>query len=451
MKKRIFISVLILLSLLFTSCGVDTGENKESRIINNNKNEWNGWTFFSEPFQFSERANPDNENSRVVERTGYRLMMENTETGEKKSPCIIPDCDHSVDSGCLFVSRYNFLDTYVVGDYLFLYCNGQFYPLNADDAKDRSKSGFYHELRYINIVSGKSGSVFSYIAGYTSSDYLVGDRYVWYVLPDIVEKEPVYKLFRFDYLKSQTLDLAAFDDMSSLYLLTDSRIYIGRHSLSVASPDDLNVISLDYDGKNRKEEPSLIASRWLLNGSYLLSRDIIAIPGGLTMCVSPHFTYYNIATKEKHDFSEGENVNAIGFRETDGRIYYISSKKAEIVFTLNAFTRAAELVMTVDEFMNNESEIKKMGDEIQDALFNDTMFLKSRNPDGSDPRTHFEFPPGMFFEGIDDPRYSNMDTGSISKDGRLFYVEIASKKDGKTVRNNASINIDTGEINYIQD
>ena len=332
-----------------------------------------------------------------------------------------------------------------------MYCNGQFYPLNADDAKDRSKSGFYHELRYINIVSGKSGSVFSYIAGYTSSDYLVGDRYVWYVLPDIVEKEPVYKLFRFDYLKSQTLDLAAFDDMSSLYLLTDSRIYIGRHSLSVASPDDLNVISLDYDGKNRKEEPPLIASRWLLNGSYLLSRDIIAIPGGLTMCVSPHFTYYNIATKEKHDFSEGENVNAIGFRETDGRIYYISSKKAEIVFTLNAFTRAAELGMTVDEFMNNESEIKKMGDEIQDALFNDTMFLKSRNPDGSDPITHFEFPSGMFFEGIDDPRYSNMDTGSISKDGRLFYVEIASKKDGKTIRNNASINIDTGEINYIQD
>lgn len=86
MKKRLFISVLILLSLLFTSCGVDTGEKKESRIINNNKNEWNGWTFFSEPFQFSERANPDNENSRIVERTGYRMMMEKPETGEKKVP-----------------------------------------------------------------------------------------------------------------------------------------------------------------------------------------------------------------------------------------------------------------------------------------------------------------------------------------------------------------------------
>ncbi len=451
MKKRLFISVLILLSLLFTSCGVDTGEKKESRIINNNKNEWNGWTFFSEPFQFSERANPDNENSRIVERTGYRMMMEKPETGEKKSPCIIPDCTHSVDSGCFFVSRYDFLYSFVVGDYLFLYCNGQFYPLNADDAKDRSKSGFYHELRYVNIVSGKSGSVFSYIAGYNTTDYMLGDRYVWYVLPDIVEKKTVYKLIRFDYLKSVTLDVMSFDDCPTLYLLTDSRLYIGMHPLSVSSPDDLNVISLDYDGNNKREEPSLIASRWLLNETYLLSQDKIAVPGGLSTCGSPHFTYFNIVTKERHDFSEGENVNAIGLRETDGRIYYISSEKAETVFTLNAFTRAAELGITVEELVNNESEIKKMNDEIQDALFNDTMFLKSRNPDGSDPRTHFEFPPGMFFEGIADPRYSNTNTGSISKDGRLFYVEIASKKDGKTVRNNAAINIDTGEINYIQD
>ena len=79
------------------------------------------------------------------------------------------------------------------------------------------------------------------------------------------------------------------------------------------------------------------------------------------------------------------------------------------------------------------------------------VYLKSRNPDGSDPRTHFEFPAGAFFKGVQDPLYSNMKTGSVSKDGKCFYAEITSRKDGKTVREIGAIDIDTGELQLIQD
>jgi len=451
-KKRFRIaSALIILLLILSSCGADPVQIKESRIILNNINEWNGWTFFQETFRFSEKANPDKENSRMVERAGYRLMMENPETGEIKCPCIIPDCDHSINSGCLFVSRFSFLDSFVVDDYLFLYCSGQYYPLNAEDANDRSKSGFYNELKYVNLVDGNSEVVFSYISSYTSNDYLLGDSYVWYILPDIADKKVVYKLKRFDFRHSKTLDLTSFDDCPSMYLLTDSRLYLGRHPLSVASPDDLNVISFDYDGKNSRDEPSLIASRWILNDTFILSRVKKAIPGSSLMCVFPHFTYFNVATREERDFSDGENVNAIGFRETDGRVYYISSEKAEAVFTLNVYTRASELGITAEELQSNEAEMKKMYDEIEDAFFNDKMYLKSRNPDGSDPRTHFEYPAGSFFEGVQDSLYSNMKTGSVSKDGKYFYVEITSRKEGKAVHEIGAIDIDTGELQLIQD
>ncbi|MBO7376789.1 MAG: hypothetical protein J6V01_06755, partial [Clostridia bacterium] len=203
---------------------------------------------------------------------------------------------------------------------------------------------------------------------------------------------------------------------------------------------------LNYDGTGLREEQPFLAHPALFRDDFLLAREPLEAPGSGLMCFTPRCVYFNVATREYHDFSDGENMNVVGFRETDGRIYYISSEKAETAFTLNPFTRSAELGMTVEEFYGCEEERMRMYDEIEDAYFNDVMYLKSRNADGSEPVTHFAFPRGLYFDILTDSRYFNSSTGSVSRDGRYFYVVALSLSDGAEVRRKAAIDIETGEL-----
>ncbi|MBO7375492.1 MAG: hypothetical protein J6V01_00210, partial [Clostridia bacterium] len=240
-KKTLPFALLLLMAFASAvSCARTPAEPPETRIINYSSSERDGWEFYSESFSFTEKVNPDYDKSKTVERTGYRVMMKNATTGDEKCPCMFPLCDHTIESDCPMVSRFEILNTIVSGERLLVYSCGKYYPLTQADAMDVTKRGFSSELKIFNLVTGECDTVFSYIANYTSTDYLLGDRYIWFILPDVVDMKTVFMLKRYDMEKGNVTGLYSFETNHAFHFLTDSRIYLANFPASATSPDDLD-------------------------------------------------------------------------------------------------------------------------------------------------------------------------------------------------------------------
>lgn len=204
------------------------------------------------------------------------------------------------------------------------------------------------------------------------------------------------------------------------------------------------MFSTDYNGQNSREESVQFARAVLMQETFFLARVWVD-----DMFQSPHFVFHDLLTGEEHEIPPGECASGIGYNVSDGRIYYISSRNADAAFTpITWLKRATELGITLNELYKIEEECKILNEETENALFNEKMYLKSCKTDGSDVKTHFEYPEGAFFEG---GHFYSSRTGNVSPDGRWFRItENFGRGDNADVIKNARINIATGEIEILK-
>ena len=104
--KRI-VSVFLVLFLLtvFLSCG----RSDEPELFNSydsSEGEWAKYSFYVDEFHYYEELN-----RKTMERTAYRLIKRNNETGELSHVCIDPVCSHEPYSDCPLTSLYRFYTT----------------------------------------------------------------------------------------------------------------------------------------------------------------------------------------------------------------------------------------------------------------------------------------------------------------------------------------------------
>lgn len=443
MKKTLAASLLIialLLSTLLCSCGKTESEVPETRVIKQWNDVWNGKTVEVETFDYFELFPSDDGHVLKVKGDGYRLVLRDPETGSTECVCRDPLCLHSTMAECPAVSANPISQFAVVGDRLFYYASGNIF------AGSGPGKGDIHSLNYIDLTGAESGTVYSW-EGREQNSYMLGDECAFFIVPDVVEGKTVFLLKRYDYSDKTEKTLASFDSERTVRLLTDSRVYVGK--IKAGDPPDVETYSYDYNGENPRKESWLLAFGEMPRGPLLFLREKVSIPGYTFFMTTTKILCYDIRTREYSEPLGGENVVSFGYSNKDGRLYYITSAKADKWLCNNQYTRAAELGITLEQFMENSEERKKLNAEISDAMNNDTFYLKSCNPDGSDLRTCFAFEPGTAFmsSGGNTVYGTFPTTGNVSRDGEWYHVtEIR-----QGTRREARINLETGEIEYAEE
>lgn len=443
MKKTLAASLLIialLLSTLLCSCGKTGSEVPETRIIQQWNDVWNGKTVEVETFDYFELFPSDDGHVLKVKGDGYRLVLRNPETGSTECVCRDPLCLHSTMAECPAVSANPIIKFAVIGDTLYYYTTGVHY------AGSGPGKGEIHSLNYIDLTGAESGTVYSW-EGREQNSYMLGDECAFFIVPDVVEGKTVFLLKRYDYADKAEKTLASFDSERTVKLLTDSRVYVGK--IKAGDPPDVETYSYDYNGENPREESWLLAFGEMPRGPLLFLREKVSIPGYAFFMTTTKILCYDIRTREYSEPLGGENVVSFGYSNKDGRLYYITSAKADKWLCNNQYTRAAELGITLEQFMKNSEERKKLSAEISDAMYNDTFYLKSCNPDGSDLRTCFAFEPGTaFMSSGGNTVYGTFPTTiNVSRDGEWYHV--TEVRQG--TRREARINLETGEIEYAEE
>ena len=458
MIKRLFSLLLACLFVLLPFASCAKKETPETRVVDyRGLREWNGKVAGYESFEFIESvatgftANTQKTN---VKGTAIRINLTDKETGETECVCRDPLCAHDIASGCPAATRYPVIDYYLVGDVLFCLCFGSRW--NGDRlARGESQTGSLHsELRFYNLASGDSGIVFETDAN-RNQYALVGERYVFYVIPDVEDGRVVYKLSRYDCKKESYLVCAVFDEEYTLRFMTDARVYISRPGAGgVTDPDELDIKSFDYDGKNERDESPVLYGCLVSRGTTLVCEKYAPFPGGLSLLETPYYYFYDLATREYREFPADEPANTIGYRETDGRYYYLTSENSGIFWNANPYLRAAQLEMDYYDFVKSD-DYSRMLEERDEYLFNRKTYLRSCDANGGDVRTHFEFPEGTFFcdaigftyEGT---YFPDSRTGYVSPDGLWFYASTVTQgTNGRDTEATVRINLETGEIEQV--
>lgn len=432
-----FISLLLILS----SCG----EKTETRIlIQDASAAHDGSEVFFETFKYSVVINPSN--GRTQEYTGYRLMIRDLSTGSVRCACPDPVCLHDIASGCPAVSDLTITGIVANGDDVLFFCTGQKPYSGGAGPGAKAFSESRNELRRLNLLTGEGTEVYSYESTrHSTMTARIGGGYVWYVTPDLADGVPVYDLVRYGLSDGQYKTIGVFEDDMDVCFLTDARVYVSRFFFSVQTPEDVGVVSFDYDGKNRRDEPYYFATATIYGETGFVARVYDDFPGGISPLTTPHFVYYNILTREYFELPAGKNAISIGYRKTDGRYYFISSEKAADYWRANPYYAIAELGITYEEYLSTE-EFKKVEARMEDALSRDRMYLMSCDATGGDIRTHFEYPEGAFFSPAASTELYDPETGYVSPDGKWYYFsavrfDTAGEKFGR-------INIETGEVEY---
>ena len=75
----------------------------------------------------------------------------------------------------------------------------------------------------------------------------------------------------------------------------------------------------------------------------------------MDMFETPHYTYHDLLSGEECEVPKDECATSVGYNVNDGRIYYVTSRNAEAVFTpIRGLQRAEELGITLSELEKNE-------------------------------------------------------------------------------------------------
>ena len=455
--KRLISLILACLILLFPLASCAKKGKAETRVANyRGQNEWNGKVIDSESFEFIESAATGFYGKSDKQKgTAVRITLTDEQTGEARCICLDPLCSHDIASDCPAATRYPVSNYYVVGDVLFYLCQGNTWHGNGLGPSTGTSAGDLHsELRFYNLSTGDYGTIFEVDANQTQYA-LVGDRYVFYVIPDVEDGKVVYKFERFDFLKGTYYSCGVFEKEYEVTFMTDSRVYIAGSSISLHDPADLEYLSFNYEGGDRREEYYVLSGLTMSQGTTLVCRKYAPFPGGIGFLETPYYYFYDLTTREYREFPENEPANLIGYRESDGRYYYLTSERSDLLWSANPYMRSAELGMTYAEFVQSE-EMTRMYEERDEYMFNRKTYLRSCDASGGDVKTHFEFPEGTFFcppMGLlyDNARMPFSGTGYVSADGQWIFAESYTLGEkGRWITTDVRINLESGEIEELE-
>lgn len=453
MKAKLtpFVLIAVLVSLIIIpSCEKKSSGNETKIVIYDNRLwagcDWRGGHVYSEMFTYTANDNPSRPD-KFYEYTAYRMMIRDDKTGVAKSLCVDPLCTHEPRSDCPMVSDAETNYFTIVRDRIFIL---RYSPQN----------GSYNGLIEYNLLSGEKKTVFEDKKADTVVPFDLGNDYIWYIIPDVVEKKTVYQLIRYEIDGGTYKNVLTFDEDMLIYLCTDARIYLGKNYGFSMDPEKLGMFSVDFEGNDRREEPSFLVNVTLAQDTFLLSRVKKA---GFLMMDTPHFIYYDILTRTHREIPQGDCALSIGYNESDGRFYYISCEHADAAFfPLHYYKRAEELGISYEELLKDRAECEKLDEDTYKAYHEDRMYLKSCSFEGDDIRTHFEFSGGGAFHSHENyvraggkisntaAYYSDKRTANVSADGKWYYVTVETHTETGVIKQEARISLETGEIEFPQ-
>ncbi|MBO4220025.1 MAG: hypothetical protein J5933_03785, partial [Clostridia bacterium] len=239
--KRI-VSVFLVLFLLtaFLSCG----RSEEPELFysyDSSEGEWAKYSFYVDEFHYYEELN-----RKTMERTAYRLIKRNKETGELSHVCIDPVCSHEPYSDCPLTSLYGISTSgRCIGDWLLI----------AKSLSSVSVSSLY----VYNLSTGELRTLFEPSSteqlATAQSAVTVYKNILYVLLPDLVDDKTVYKLSSYNPDSDQWKELMTCDKLFKFTAVSNKRIYFAEHTLRPV--EGTESFSVDHNGENRREEPEM--------------------------------------------------------------------------------------------------------------------------------------------------------------------------------------------------
>ncbi|MBP5173441.1 MAG: hypothetical protein ILP01_00690 [Clostridia bacterium] len=451
--KLLFVLALCVLLLPCLSCGRESGTEESWAVGNTGYRDRvtapDGTEYYVESFTFTERSVPENEKSKVVEKTGYRIVARDPATGAAVTPCMDPLCTHDCVSECPLASRIEISYPELCGNCLLFRCSGQ------ETVRDghTSLTGGVDTYRMIcfDPSTGRSDIVYEFDTNCTPG-VKPGVGCVFYSGPELKGDETVFPLVRYDIADGSRTVLDIFTNETSVFLVTDKRVYAGKHMSVCFYPEDAGVVSFTYDGKDRRDEPAFFARIQLRCGGFIVAQEP-AFQSSLALGALPRYIIYDIKTRKTAIIPKDGWASGIGYNPNDGRIYYLCSPAAFTVLGRTPESYAAELGISYEQFIADAGMMKKFSEEVISAIRCGEKTLCSCLSDGSDERIEYEYSEGGFFYGCNSsapwPYSYSSGTGNVSADGtRYFFREEILRDNGQSVFRYGSIDLETGAIEY---
>ena len=412
--KRI-VSVFLVLFLLtvFLSCG----RSEEPELFysyDSSEGEWAKYSFFADVFHYYEELN-----RKTMERTAYRLIKRNKETGELSHVCIDPVCSHEPYSDCPLTSLYGISTSgRCIGDWLII-------SKKPDPTEsNRGLASFATSLCVYNLLTGELRTLFepSSVEQYATTVY----KNLLYVFsPDLVDGKTVYKLSSYDPDKDQWKELMTCDKMLMFTAVSNKRIYLAEATL--APIEGTESFSVDHNGENRREEPEMNMPIAFTDGGTAYGSAYRDLESSLRVFAGYYFKF-NVNTREYVRIPESEGASVLGLWK--GKLVYATCKDLELGVGINKWEYARENGLDA-----SDPEASKAVNEIRNRVFfGDRMYIKVCDIDGTNTETLFEYP-GIFFGN-----------GWVVGDQMTVQCDYLDPETGRQAQKTQRIDLNTGEF-----
>ncbi len=402
-----FFLVLFLLTA-FLSCG----RSEEPEVFysyDSSEGEWAKYSFYVDEFHYYEELN-----RKTMERTAYRLIKRNNETGELTHVCIDPVCSHEPYSDCPLTSLYRFYTTgFIIGDWLI------FKKTQSIELASVTSLCIY------NLSTGELRTLFepNSIEEQVATNHYKNILYV--VFPDLVDGKTLYKLSSYDPDEDKWAELIAFDKMFKITAVSNKRIYLAERTL--APIEGTEAFSVDHNGKNRREEPEMNMPIAFTDGGTAYGSAYRDLESSLRVFAGYYYKF-NVNTREYARIPESEGASAMGLWK--GKLVYATCKDLELGVGINKWEYARENGLDA-----NDPEVSNAVTEIQNRVFfGDRMYIKVCDTDGTNAETLFEYP-GIFIWN-----------GSIYGDCMTVQCDYLDPETGRQAQKTQRIDLNTGEL-----
>ena len=409
--------ISIILTLFLLAALLSCRRSDEPELFNSydsSEGEWSKYSFFADAFHYYEELN-----RKKMERTAYRLIKRNNETGELSHVCIDPVCSHEPYSDCPLTSIYGISTAGgCIGDWLIITKK----PDRTESNRDLAS--FATSLCLYNLSTGELRTLFepSSDEQYSISVY----KNIMYILfPDLVDNKTVYKLSSYNPDRDQWKELMTCDKMFMITAMSNKRIYLAE--LTLRPVEETESFSVDHNGENRREEPEMKLPVAFTDGGTAYGHAFRDMESSRKVNAGYYYKF-NVNTREYARIPESEGASAMGLWK--GRLVYATCKDLELGVGINPWEYARENGLDA-----NDPEVSNAVNEIRNRVFfGDRMYIKVCDTDGTNAETLFEYP-GIF-----------IGNGSIYGDCMTVQCSYLDPETGRQAQKTQRIDLNTGEL-----
>ena len=408
MRRKISFFLLLFLLVALLSCR-RSNDPELFYSYDSSEGEWAKYSFFVDAFHYYEELN-----GKKMERTAYRLIKRNNETGELSHVCIDPVCSHEPFSDCPLTSLYGIsTGGRCIGDWLLI-------------ARGLSSAS---SLYVYNLSTGELRTLFEPSSteqlATAQSDITVYKNILYVLSPDLVDDKTVYKLSSYNPDRDQWKELMTCDKMFMITAVSNKRIYLAEYTLRPV--EGTESFSVDHNGKNRREEPEMNMPIAFTDGGTAYGSAYRDLESSLRVFAGFYYKF-NVNTREYARIPETEGASALGLWK--GKLVYATCKDLEIGVGINSYEYARENGLDA-----SDPEVSNAVNEIRNRVFfGDRMYIKVCDTDGTNSETLFEYP-GIF-----------IDNGWVDGDYMTVKYSFLDPETGRQAQKTQRIDLNTGEL-----